>query len=142
MYTIYFVLTVNTLNNTAYLCSCYGCVVLYVRMYKRDMTCNIKVLCWTVYLRCLWNWGMLQKTLETVHFSLCSPIWHFLLSSLVQHFAILSSTLHIGQIRLSFTASCLHRRLSWFITSLGSLKMVLLFFPSVAICYTFSLYQA
>lgn len=129
MYTLYFVLTVNTLNNTIYLFSCYVCVVLYVHMYKWDMTCDIKVLCWTVYFRCLWNWGMPQKTTETVHFSLCSPIWHFLLSSLVQHFAVLSSALHIGQIRLSFTASCLHRRLSWFITSLGSLKMVLLFFP-------------
>ena len=54
VYTIYFVLTVNTLNNTAYLRSCYICVVLYVCMlYKRDMTCDIKVLCWTVFFSCL-----------------------------------------------------------------------------------------
>jgi len=53
VYTIYFVLTVNTLNNTAYLCSCYVCVVLYVHMYIQDMTCDIKLLCWTAYFRCL-----------------------------------------------------------------------------------------
>lgn len=77
VYTIYFVLTVYTLNNNDSLSSGYVCVVLYVRMYKQDMTCDIIVLCWTVYFRCLWNWGMLQKRLGTVNFFLCSPIWHF-----------------------------------------------------------------
>ena len=56
-----------------------------------------------------------------------------------QYFAILSSARQTGKITLFSTASSLHRRFVWFITSLASLRLILSSFPLVGFCYVFSL---